>query len=87
MTDGGRFAGRNVLVTGSTGLAASAARAIASEGGSVFVVSRSEDHAAELAAGIERSKVRGGTGGSWICFIATVTGRSPSKGTRPVSIS
>jgi NAD(P)-dependent dehydrogenase (short-subunit alcohol dehydrogenase family) len=55
LTDGGRFAGRNVLVTGSTGLAASAAWAIASEGGSVFVVSRSEDHAAELAAGIERS--------------------------------
>ncbi len=52
---GGRFAGRNVLVTGSTGLAASAARAIAAEGGSVLVVSRTEEHAAELAAEIERS--------------------------------
>ncbi len=51
---GGRFAGRNVLVTGSTGLAASAARSIAAEGGSVFVVSRTEAHAGELAAEIER---------------------------------
>ena len=33
------------------------------------------------------AKTRGGTGGSLICFIATVTGRSPSNGTRPVSIS
>ena len=36
----GRFAGRNVLITGSTGMAASAARAIAAEGGFVFCVSR-----------------------------------------------
>ena len=47
-----RFAGRVVLVTGSTGMAASAARAIASEGGSVFVVSRDAGHAAALAASI-----------------------------------
>ncbi len=47
-----RFEGRVCLVTGSTGMAASAARAIATEGGSVFVISRSEDHARELAAGL-----------------------------------
>lgn len=46
--DGGRFAGRHVLVTGSTGMAASAARAIIAEGGSVFAVSRTAAHLAEL---------------------------------------
>lgn len=49
----GRFAGRHVIVTGSTGMAASAARAIAAEGGSVFLTSRTERHLAELAATIE----------------------------------
>jgi NAD(P)-dependent dehydrogenase (short-subunit alcohol dehydrogenase family) len=43
-----RFAGRHVLVTGSTGMAASAARAIVAEGGSVFAVSRTAAHLAEL---------------------------------------
>ncbi len=55
----GRFAGRTVLVTGSTGMAASAARAIAAEGGSVFVVSRTAAHletlAGEIASGGGRS--------------------------------
>jgi NAD(P)-dependent dehydrogenase (short-subunit alcohol dehydrogenase family) len=37
-----RFVDRVCLVTGSTGMAASAARAIVAEGGSVFVVSRTE---------------------------------------------
>jgi len=55
---GARFGGRTVLVTGSTGMAASAARAIAAEGGAVFVASRSPEHAEALAAGIERA---GGT--------------------------
>jgi NAD(P)-dependent dehydrogenase (short-subunit alcohol dehydrogenase family) len=53
MTQGGaRFTGRHVLVTGSTGLAASAARAIAAEGGAVFVTSRTPEHLESLAAGI-----------------------------------
>lgn len=44
-----RFEGRNVLVTGSTGMAASAARAIAAEGGFVFCVSRTAEHLEALA--------------------------------------
>ncbi len=48
MTGRARFADRNVLVTGSTGMAASAARAIAAEGGSVFVTSRTAEHLAAL---------------------------------------
>jgi NAD(P)-dependent dehydrogenase (short-subunit alcohol dehydrogenase family) len=54
----GRFAGRTVLVTGSTGMAASAATAIAAEGGAVFAVSRTAAHLETLAAGIEAA---GGT--------------------------
>lgn len=46
----GRFSGRNLLVTGSTGLAASAARAIAGEGGNVFLTSRTPAHLEALAA-------------------------------------
>jgi NAD(P)-dependent dehydrogenase (short-subunit alcohol dehydrogenase family) len=49
----GRFEGRQVLVTGSTGMAASAARAIAVEGGTVFTVSRTATHLATLAAEIQ----------------------------------
>jgi NAD(P)-dependent dehydrogenase (short-subunit alcohol dehydrogenase family) len=49
MTLAGRFAGRSVLVTGSTGMAASAARRIAAEGGSVFAVSRTAAHLRALA--------------------------------------
>jgi len=47
-----RFAGRVCLVTGSTGMAASAARRIAADGGSVFVASRTPEHARELAEAI-----------------------------------
>lgn len=54
MTD--RFAGRNCLVTGSTGIAEAAARALAAEGGRVFVVSRTAGHAEQLASEI---------GGGW----------------------
>src|SRR4051794_11626356 len=57
VTHEGRFAGRNVLVTGSTGMAASAARAIAAEGGGVFCVSRTAEHLETLAADVR------GTGG------------------------
>jgi NAD(P)-dependent dehydrogenase (short-subunit alcohol dehydrogenase family) len=49
MTGMPRFAGRTILVTGSTGMAASAARAIAAEGGAVFAVSRTAAHLASLA--------------------------------------
>jgi len=52
MTTPGRFAGRTVLVTGSTGMAASAAVAIAAEGGSVFAVSRDVEHLRALAASL-----------------------------------
>lgn len=44
-----RFDGRVCLVTGSTGIAAAAARALAAEGGRVFVVSKTDDHAIGLA--------------------------------------
>jgi len=50
MSDAGRrFDGRVCLVTGSTGIAAAAARALTSEGARVFVVSRNTDHASALA--------------------------------------
>ena len=52
MSGRARFHGRSVLLTGSTGMAASAARAIAAEGGAVFVTARNRTHLEELAAGI-----------------------------------
>jgi len=48
----GRFEGRVILVTGSTGMAASAARSLADEGGSVFVASRTGEHVRELVEAI-----------------------------------
>jgi len=45
-----RFSDRVCLVTGSTGMAASAARALVAEGGNVFVVSRTEANLHALAA-------------------------------------
>jgi len=50
-----RFAGRSVLITGSTGMAASAARAIAAEGGAVFLTSRDAKHLETLAGEIEQA--------------------------------
>jgi NAD(P)-dependent dehydrogenase (short-subunit alcohol dehydrogenase family) len=44
-----RFEGRVCLVTGSTGMAASAARALVAEGARVFVTSRTPDHVRTLA--------------------------------------
>jgi NAD(P)-dependent dehydrogenase (short-subunit alcohol dehydrogenase family) len=44
-----RLAGRVCLVTGSTGIAAAAARRFASEGAAVFVTSRTERHCRDLA--------------------------------------
>jgi len=52
MSRPGRFTGRAIMVTGSTGMAASAARALADEGAHVFVVSRTAEHAASLAGEI-----------------------------------
>ncbi|MEP7377938.1 MAG: SDR family oxidoreductase [Chloroflexota bacterium] len=43
-----RFAGRTVLVTGSTGIAAAAALALHEEGARVFVVSRTAEHVDDL---------------------------------------
>jgi NAD(P)-dependent dehydrogenase (short-subunit alcohol dehydrogenase family) len=60
MTDGGRLAGRTCLVTGTTGMAAAAASRFAAEGASVFVVSRSAEHARDLAATITASGGRSG---------------------------
>ncbi len=45
-----RFAGRGVLVTGSTGMGGSAAKALAAEGAHVFVIARDPERLAELAA-------------------------------------
>ncbi|HYI22064.1 MAG TPA: SDR family oxidoreductase [Candidatus Limnocylindrales bacterium] len=45
----GRFEGRVCLITGSTGIAAAAAAALADEGARVFVASRTADHARDLA--------------------------------------
>lgn len=50
MTD--RFVDRVCFVTGSTGIAEAAARAIAAEGGRLFIVSRTADHARALADAI-----------------------------------
>jgi len=47
-----RFDGRICLVTGSTGMAASAARTLAAEGASVFVTSRTAEHTRSLAGEI-----------------------------------
>ena len=44
-----RFDGRVCLVTGSTGMAASGARALVAGGGDVFVASRTAEHAQALA--------------------------------------
>ena len=62
-----RFLGRTCLVTGSTGMAASAASAIAAEGGTVFVVSRTAGHALTLADAIVAA------GGRAVGFAADVT--------------
>jgi NAD(P)-dependent dehydrogenase (short-subunit alcohol dehydrogenase family) len=50
-----RFEGRVVFVAGSTGMAASAARALAAEGATVAVSSRNEEHLRALAASVEAS--------------------------------
>ena len=63
-----RFADRVCLVTGSTGIAAAAATALAAEGGSVFVVSRDETHA---RASAEQITAAGGTSAWHAADLAT----------------
>ncbi len=48
-----RLAGRTVLVTGSTGIAAAGARRFAAEGARVFVTSRTAEHCAALIEGLQ----------------------------------
>jgi NAD(P)-dependent dehydrogenase (short-subunit alcohol dehydrogenase family) len=50
-----RMAGRTILVTGSTGLAAAAASRFAAEGGRVFVTSRTAEHCTALVDNITAS--------------------------------
>jgi NAD(P)-dependent dehydrogenase (short-subunit alcohol dehydrogenase family) len=70
----GRFAGRTVLVTGSTGMAASAARRIAAEGGVVMCVSRTRDHLEALAAEIT------GAGGTCVWHAADLRDEGEAEG-------
>lgn len=50
-----RLAGRVCFVTGSTGMAAAAARRMAAEGAQLFIVSRTGAHASELAESLKRA--------------------------------
>jgi NAD(P)-dependent dehydrogenase (short-subunit alcohol dehydrogenase family) len=55
-----RLEGRACLVTGSTGIGAAVAERLAAEGASVFVVSRTEDHARPLVERLGDSGARAG---------------------------
>jgi NAD(P)-dependent dehydrogenase (short-subunit alcohol dehydrogenase family) len=65
-----RLAGRVCLITGSTGIAAAAGTRLAAEGADVFVVSRTEAHARDLA---ERIVAAGGSAG-WMAADLTDEG-------------
>jgi NAD(P)-dependent dehydrogenase (short-subunit alcohol dehydrogenase family) len=58
-----RLAGRSILVTGSTGIAAAGARRFAAEGARVFVTSRTEEHCAALVGELR-------AGGAEAAFLA-----------------
>ena len=64
MTPTGRMHDRVCLVTGSTGIAAASAHRFAAEGAAVFIVSRSEEHAASLAG--EMAAFAGDDGAGWL---------------------
>lgn len=53
-----RLSGRNIVLTGSTGIAAAAARRFATEGARVFVISKTAEHAKDLATAL-------GNGAAW----------------------
>lgn len=67
MSRSGRLRDRVCLVTGSTGIAAASARRLAGEGASVFIVSRTADHARALADDLVAA------GGSAMCAAADLT--------------
>ena len=69
MTDQ-RLAGRRILVTGSTGIAAASARRFAAEGAAVFVVSRNAEHAQALADDVAAAGSPEGVG--WLAADLTV---------------
>jgi NAD(P)-dependent dehydrogenase (short-subunit alcohol dehydrogenase family) len=56
MSPARRFDGKVCLVTGSTGIAAAAARALAAEGARLFVTSKTAEHLAELARELPDAK-------------------------------
>jgi NAD(P)-dependent dehydrogenase (short-subunit alcohol dehydrogenase family) len=55
----GRLRDRVVLITGSTGIAAATARRASDEGAAVFVISRTAEHAQDLAAGLGADREAG----------------------------
>lgn len=59
-----RLVGRVCVVTGATGMAAAAARRIARDGGSVFVVALDAGEAADLAAEIDAGGTKAGSQGA-----------------------
>jgi NAD(P)-dependent dehydrogenase (short-subunit alcohol dehydrogenase family) len=58
----GRLAGRGVVITGATGIAAASAHRFAAEGARVFLISRTEDHLGVLADELAAS----GTDAGWV---------------------
>jgi NAD(P)-dependent dehydrogenase (short-subunit alcohol dehydrogenase family) len=67
----GRLRDRVCLLTGSTGIGAATALELAAEGASLFVVSRTADHARALAAR---------TGGGWMAADLTEDGAAEAAG-------
>jgi NAD(P)-dependent dehydrogenase (short-subunit alcohol dehydrogenase family) len=68
MPSNGRLRDRICLVTGSTGIGAASARRLAAEGASVFIVSRTAEHARSLADDL----VAGGALAAWEAADLTV---------------